>query len=311
MNASRACCLIYFIAMLLYGAALMLIVPKAFSQTTDSVHVTLPVVGSLPAFMPDTSSHTAFYGMNRSVNTLTWNVNTDLAGATNALQYFFNERMVSTLITDYEGIAPQRHDADARLLLTAPVVGQLSLTSLSTASGITDNQNIGINNIARFGSMAGFSGIVTDGLRAALLGGWMADAQIGKRDNGPQYSLQAQLLPIQENGYTLSGEAISSQEFIAPRRNATNEAQGNADLRTPEATLHAHADVLHTERDFYFSDSTSMPFTGQAFNIEQRKEDNVSGAVSTDYFPSDVLHLHFDGETGNRTITLHDAYKTI
>jgi hypothetical protein len=311
MNVPHAYRPVDLIAFLLCGASLMLFMPDAFSQATDSVRVALPAAGSLPAFMPDTSFHSAFYGMNRSVNTLTWNVNTDLSGATNALQYFFDERMISTLITDYQGIAPQRHDADARLLLTAPVVDRFSLASLSTASGITDNQNIGINNITRFGSMAGFSGMVEDGLRAALLGGWISDAQIGRRDNGAQYSAQAQLLPIQANGYTLSGEAVSSQEFISPRRNASDEAQATAELRTPDATIHAHADVMHTERDFYFSDSTSLPFTGQPFNIEQRKEDNVSGVLSTDYFSGDGLRLHFDGETGNRTITLHDAYKTI
>ncbi|HET7152689.1 MAG TPA: hypothetical protein VFJ29_02915, partial [Candidatus Kapabacteria bacterium] len=236
---------------------------------------------------------------------------TDYSGASNALQYLFSERMISTLIAGYQGTAPQRNDADARLLLVAPLVSGFSLTSLSTASGITDNQDIGINHTLRFGSMAGPSGTIADGVHVAALGGWTSDSQIGRKDTGPQYSVQAQLMPTQAGDYVLSGVAMSSQEYIAPRRNATDDAQANADIGTQQTSLHAHAEAMHTERDFYFSDSISQPFTGQLFNIQERKEDNVNGSLVTDYTPADGLRFQFDAATGNRTIMFHDAYKTI
>ncbi|HET7153619.1 MAG TPA: hypothetical protein VFJ29_07605, partial [Candidatus Kapabacteria bacterium] len=76
MNVSRTYRPMHVSAVLFCGVTVFMMVSHAFAQTSDSVRVALPAVGRLPAFMPDTNSRMAFYGMNRSVNTLIWNVNT-------------------------------------------------------------------------------------------------------------------------------------------------------------------------------------------------------------------------------------------
>jgi len=308
-NRRRCCSIVAAMASMCGVAAVVLQTRACVAQTADSTGSLFNERNFFSPFMPDTTLHSSLYGMNRAVDSYGWNINTDLSGTAGGLGYLFSERMNSTFIPVAEGPAPQMQNADARMLFAVPAGGNVSLVSLTTASGITNNQNIGVNDITRIGTMAGLSGLFGNTFRVAALGGAMFDSQIGRNDKGGQYLLEAQLAPTYIDDYIFSGNAISAQEYISPRRNQTDAANLNAEYHSPEAIVQAHIDASHAERDFYFNDSLSAPYTGQEFNIEQRFENNMHENASVMYLFNSTSHVTFDGEAGNRTITLHDAYK--
>jgi len=280
------------------------------AQTTDSTFNHFRTSNTLIVFPPDTSLRTAFYGMNRTVDAYSWDINSALEGNTNELRYAFEEQMNSTLIPFTNAVSPQQQTVNSRLILSAPIFGALSWESYTAASAIANNQDIGVNNISRIGTMAGITGIYAGLLRMAILGGAISDAQIGMHDAGGQYLIETQLAPVASSGYEFSGFAMSNQEYISPRRNQTDSAEINAVYLSPEAVMHGYAGAEHSERDFYFADSVSAPYTGEAFNIERRTENDEDGGLSLNYNINNDFHVGFDGGTGQKTITLHDAYKT-
>lgn len=289
--------------------AVMLTAVPAVAQL-DSSRATGSVGDAGAMTIPDTAFRTAFLSMNRSVNAFFWTINSGVAGAAAGGKYIFTERMAATLIPETGQQAAERTNTDLRLGLAYPFAQGWNVTATSSAQTLVDNQNIGINNIARVGAMAGIDARVADVVRFAGEGGTLFDRQIGIQNSGPQYAAQVQLTPLVVNEYTVWGNAESAQEYLSPRRNASHNVVLNAAIASPTADVHVRLDALNTERDFYFPDSTGAQFTGEAYNIERRKETGLHGALQGTYQVADGWQMRFDGDASNRFITHQDAYKT-
>lgn len=276
----------------------------------DSTRVTGSAGQMTSLAMFDSSYRSVFFGLNRSVNTYAWTINSGFAGPSLGGKFMVLERLAATMIPEAGQTSADRTDADVRLGLSYPIYGGWSFAGTSTFQSIADNRNIGINNIARAGALGGISGAFWENLRVLGQVGGVHDRQIGISNSGLQYLTEVQLSPVTSNEYTVWGRASSAQEFLDPRRITTQGTEMNAMLRGPGADLRAHVDLIHNERDFYFADSASMPYTGQAYNIEERMESGLRAGLQGEYLAGESWRVRFDGDLTNRAVTRHDAYKS-
>ena len=150
----------------------------------------------------------------------------------------------------------------------------------------SDNRGIGLSNAVSHTLLTGLAFYPFDALSVTPLGGYRWDTQGGLHDRGGVIGLEAELLPIDVDGYHFSGAGRMRRDAVDPRILENHAAQlGIVKPFGPFSLDSLDIGFLQTRREFYSrGDSAIESRTDRSFSLANLLAFEVARNLTTSVF---------------------------
>lgn len=196
------------------------------------------------------------------------------------------------------------------LLAHIPLLSSLNAVVDASSILAADNQQLALSNVSSNLVRAGIQYLPSSWFSIGSTFGIRWDQQLGMKNEGPTYSLAAEVEDLTVNGYAFHANANLSNDFIKPRHWATAGGEFAVAKNFAFASDSLHIQLLRMKREFYFpADSfVSREFATQN-NIETRIEDGIAASNNFIFSLSPSSLLIVRGSLINRSISRDTRYK--
>ncbi len=206
--------------------ALVLIVATALCRATgqESQRESELTTGTPDSLRPRNSASILF---DRNLNTFTWSGLLRLDTSAARTRISVGAQLLANIVQPEggSGRASESTQGNLRLSVSHPLTDFAALTTRWSSLTFADNRGIGLSNAFNHIVLAGVSFLPSQDLTLTPLGGYRWDGQGGLHDEGMALGLDADLRPLDLDGYLFSGLATLRRDAVTPRILENHNAQ--------------------------------------------------------------------------------------
>jgi hypothetical protein len=238
-------------------------------------------------------ANTASVLLDRNLNTLNWSGRMSIDTMFSRTRITASGQFLANIIQPDGGTAGGLHSSestqdDISLGIRHPIADFVSIDTRWSSLVFADNRGTGLSNASSHTGLAGISFFPVDFLSLTPLGGYRWDTQAGVRDRGISYGLEAELAPIDFDGYRFSGIGRMRRDAINPR--VLDNHLAEISVYKPFGTFSRDSlevGFLQTRREFYSrEDSAIESRTDRYFSLANLLAFDVGQDLMTTMFVS-------------------------
>jgi len=246
-----------------------------------------PQSGIADSLRPANSASILF---DRNLNTFNWQGLLSLDTSFARTRFSIGTQLLANIIQPEGGggRSSESTQGNLRLSISHPLTDYAALTTRWSSLAFADNRGIGLSNAFSHIFLAGASFLPSEHLTLTPLGGYRWDGQGGLHDEGAALGLEADLRPLDLDGYLFSGTAGLRRDALSPRVLENHTAQLGI-YKPFDAFSRDSLDVrfMQTRREFYSrGDSAIESRTDRTFSLANLLAYEISRTFVTSLFVS-------------------------
>lgn len=243
--------------------------------------------------IPDSVRHTnsATVLFDRNLNTFNWIGRLSLDTTFVRTRFTAAAQLLANIVQPEQNSGAAAHSSESTqknlvLGVRHPLTDFAGLDARWSSLVFSDNRGIGLSNAVSHTLLTGLAFYPFDALSVTPMGGYRWDTQGGLHDRGGVIGLEAELLPIDLDGYRFSGSGRLRRDAVDPRILENHAAQlGIYRPFGPFSLDSLDISFLQTRREFYSrGDSAIESRTDRSFSLANLLAYEVARNLTTTIF---------------------------